>query len=131
MERKSLTPETPDESAPPFVNVSATSPLPEEFIIQNFDLDFNGIQFIFSLYDLPSKKMKLLSKFKDTLKKEYKKYEVELESEKMKKNFRYFKMFETYDEFKTEFLKLSKEKRFEIKSYDDNEIKLAINTKNR
>ena len=55
MERKSLTPETPDESAPPIFAKPASL---EEFSIQNFDLNFNGIQFIFSLYDLPSKKMK-------------------------------------------------------------------------
>ena len=126
MERKSLTPETPDESAPPIFAKPASL---EEFNIQNFDLNFNGIQFIFSLYDLPSKKMKLLSKFKDTLKKEYKKYEVELELEEMKKNFRYFRMNDNYNEFKGEFIKFYKEKRIEIKSYDDNEIKLSINTK--
>ena len=129
METKSLTPETPDDSAPPLFGAPSSSPPPEEFNIQSFDLDFNGIQFIFSLYDLPIKKIKLLSKFKDTSKKEYKKYEVELGLEEMKKNFRYFRIFEDYNEFKEEFLKFCKEKSYEIKSYDANEIKLVIKTK--
>ena len=47
----------------------------------------------------------------------------------MKKNFRYFRIFEDYNEFKEEFLKFCKEKSYEIKSYDANEIKLVIKTK--
>ena len=78
---------------------------------------------------MPIKKLKLISKFKDTLEKKYKKYEVELGLEEMKKNFRYFRIFENYNEFKEEFLKFCKEKSFEIKSYNANEIKLVIKTK--
>lgn len=128
METKTLIPETPDGPAPIY-GVSETSPPSEDFNIQNFYLEFNGIQFIFSLYDLPTKTMKLFSKFKDTSKKEYKKYEVEIKLEEMKKLGKYFRIFDSDSEFKNDFLNYYNEKRFEIKSYDDNEIKLAINTK--
>ena len=127
MDSKDLTPETPDGAAPPFGD-SESSPTSEDFNIQNFELDFNGTQFLFSLYDLPNKKLLLLSKFKDATKKEYKKYQIELKLEEISEKFRYFRLFKKYDEFKDDFLKFYEEKRYEMKSYDDNEIKLAIKT---
>ena len=59
-----------------------------------------------------------------------KKYQSDFTLKDLQKKCKYFNIFENnFEEFKNEFLKYNEENRYKIISYDDNEIKILINTK--
>ena len=95
----------------------------------NFNLKYENSTFEFNLYDINNSKIKLIAK-KQNLGKENsmcEKYETQIELAELKTKNKYFKMFETYQEFKVNFIELCKANKVNIIKLDDNEINISVN----
>lgn len=99
----------------------------ENFLKFNFNLKYNMKNINFSIFDIGNNEMKLLAKEPDNNKlKIIKNYEARLKFDELKKKYKYFKMFESYEESKSNFIELCKRKNIQINYIDENEIILLI-----
>ena len=99
----------------------------ENFLKFNFNLKYNMKNINFSIFDIGNNEMKLLAKEPDNNKlKIIKNYEARLKFVELKKKYKYFKMFESYEESKSNFIELCKRKNIQINYIDENEIILLI-----
>ena len=101
-----------------------------ETFLQNFGIKQDDNYFDFTLSSINNEKIKIMVIFSNTKKNSLKKYQTDLTLKDLQKKCKYFLIFQDdFNEFIKEFLNFHKENRYKIISYDDNEIKILINTK--
>ena len=101
-----------------------------ETLIQNFDIKIDDNYFDFSLSSINNEKIKILAILSNTKNNSLKKYQTNFTLKNLQSKCKYFLIFQNdFNDFKNEFLNFHKENRYKIKCFDDNEIKLLINTK--
>ena len=101
-----------------------------ETFLQNFGIKLDDNYFDFTLFSINNEKIKILVIFSNTKNNSLKKYQTDFTLKGLQKKCKYFNIFEdNFEEFKNDFLNFNKENRYKIISYDDNEIKILINTK--
>ena len=113
--------------APTPINDENIKPI-SSFLL-NFNLKYQNSSFEFNLYDINNSKIKLIAN-KQNIGNEklmLEKYETEIELKELKNKNKYFKMFETYQEFKLNFIELCKANKVNIIKVDNNEINISIN----
>ena len=98
-------------------------------LLLNFDIKFKNDIIIFHLYETNNSKIKLIANKQDLQKPKLisSKYEVEINLDELKKQNKYFKMFDTYQEFKINFIDLCKADKINIVNLNENEIIISIN----
>ena len=102
----------------------------KETFLQNFGIKLDDNYFDFTLSSINNEKIKIIVIFSNTKDNSLKKYQSDFTLKDLQKKCKYFNIFENnFEEFKNEFLKYNEENRYKIISYDDNEIKILINTK--
>ena len=110
-------------------NASESESVQETFL-QNFGIKLDDNYFDFTLSSINNEKIKILVIFSNTKNNSLKKYQADFTLKDLQKKCKYFNIFENnFEEFKNDFLNFYKENRYKIICYDDNEIKILINTK--
>ena len=102
------------------------TPQGENLLLLNFNLKHNNINFNISLFDNDNNEIKVLSREKDDNKKEIKRnYETILKFNELDKTYKYFRMFDNYEEKKNNFIELCKRKNVKI-NYCDEKLLIII-----
>jgi predicted nucleic acid-binding Zn-ribbon protein len=106
----------------------------KETLLLNTNLEFNNFIYNFSIIDINNHNIKLLIKEleKDNENKILlitKKYETKLIFEDLKSTYKYFKMFDNYEETKNDFVELIKRNGVKIINIDEDELVLCIDLK--
>ena len=99
-----------------------------ESLLLNFNLKFKDDTIEFNLYDINNSKLKVIAyrqKFKES-EPIPTNYEIEISLDELQKKNKYFKMFDNYQEFKTNFIDLCKDNKINIINFDDNTITISI-----
>lgn len=99
-----------------------------ESLLLNFNLKFKDDTIEFNLYDINNSKIKVIAyrqKFKES-EPIPTNYEIEISLDELQKKNKYFKMFDNYQEFKTNFIDLCKDNKINIINFDDNTITISI-----
>ena len=103
-----------------------STPINNESNLLKFDLQYNFDNIIFSLIDINNSKIKLTAKSQNN-KGICKNYSVELTLDYLKKQNKYFKMFDNYQEFKNNFIDICKATRnFKVISMENGELIIVI-----
>jgi len=103
-----------------------STPINNESNLLKFDLQYNFDNIIFSLIDINNSKIKLTSKSQNN-KGICKNYSVELTLDYLKKQNKYFKMFDNYQEFKNNFIDICKATRnIKVISMENGELIIVI-----
>ena len=91
----------------------------------NFELQYKSDNIDFSLKDINNSKIKLTanSQIKNGI---FKNYSIELTLDYLKKQNKYFKMFDNYQEFRNNFIDICKAKNIKVISMENGEIVIAI-----
>ena len=91
----------------------------------NFELQYKSDNIDFSLKDINNSKIKLTanSQIKNGI---FKNYSIELTLNYLKKQNKYFKMFDNYQEFRNNFIDICKAKNIKVISMENGEIVIAI-----
>ena len=91
----------------------------------NFELQYKSDNIDFSLKDINNSKIKLTANYQ--IKKGiFKNYSIEFTLEYLKKQNKYFKMFDNYQEFRNNFIDICKAKNIKVISMENGEIVIAI-----
>ena len=106
----------------------------KETLLLNTNLEFKNFIYNFSIIDINNHNIKLLIKEleKDNENKILlitKKYETKLIFEDLKSTYKYFKMFDNYEETKNDFVELIKRNGVKIINIDEDELVLCIDLK--
>ena len=90
-----------------------------------FELQYKSDNIDFSLIDINNSKIKLtaISQIKKGI---FKNYSIELTLDYLKKQNKYFKMFDNYQEFRNNFIDLCKAKNIKVISIENGELVIAI-----
>ena len=110
-------------------------PKPEtETLLLNTNLEFNNYIYNFSITDLDNHKLKLLIKEVENDNENKillikKKYETKLDFDYLKSSYKYFQMFDNYEEEKIDFVELIKRNGVKIINIDEDELVLCIDLK--
>ena len=90
-----------------------------------FELQYKSDNIDFSLKDINNSKIKLTanSQIKNGI---FKNYSIELTLDYLKKQNKYFKMFDNYQEFRNNFIDICKAKNIKVISMENGEIVIAI-----
>ena len=115
----------------------APTPYPiaeKEILLLNTNLEFNNFIYNFSLLGIDNHKIKLLVKELENDNENKillikKKYETKLDFEDLKSSYKFFKMFDNYEEAKTDFVELIKINGVKIINIDEDELVLCIDLK--
>lgn len=95
----------------------------------NFKLEYNKDILDFSLFEINNQKLKLIIIENDYKKSELKKYEAILELNQLKTAHKYFRMFDDYNEFKNNFIKLCNPNNIKITNHNISAIEIKIDLK--
>ena len=95
----------------------------------NFKLEYNKDILDFSLFEINNQKLKLIIIENDYKKSELKKYEAILELNQLKTAHKYFRMFDDYNEFKNNFIKLCNPNNIKITYHNISAIEIKIDLK--
>lgn len=95
----------------------------------NFKLEYNNDILDFSLFEINNQKLKLIIIENDYKKSELKKYEAILELNQLKTAHKYFRMFDDYNEFKNNFIKLCNPNNIKITYHNISAIEIKIDLK--
>ena len=115
----------------------APTPYPiaeKEILLLNTNLEFNNFIYNFSLLGIDNHKIKLLVKELENDNENKillitKKYETKLDFEDLKSSYKFFKMFDNYEEAKNDFVELIKRNSVKIINIDEDELVLCIDLK--
>jgi len=115
----------------------APTPYPiaeKEILLLNTNLEFNNFIYNFSLLGIDNHKIKLLVKELENDNENKillitKKYETKLDFEDLKSRYKFFKMFDNYEEAKNDFVELIKRNSVKIINIDEDELVLCIDLK--
>ena len=115
----------------------APTPYPiaeKEILLLNTNLEFNNFIYNFSLLGIDNHKIKLLVKELENDNENKillitKKYETKLDFEDLKSSYKFFKMFDNYEEEKIDFVELIKRNSVKIINIDEDELVLCIDLK--
>jgi len=90
-----------------------------------FELQYKSDNIDFSLIDINNSKIKLtaISQIKKGI---FKNYSIELTLDYLKKQNKYFKMFDNYQEFRNNFIDICKAKNIKVISIENGELVIAI-----
>ena len=103
-----------------------STPINNESNLLKFDLQYNSDNIIFTLIDINNSKIKLTAKSQNN-KGICKNYSVELTLDYLKKQNKYFKMFDNYQEFKNNFIDICKATRnIKVISMENGELIIVI-----
>ena len=106
----------------------------KETLLLNTNLEFNNFTYNFSILEIDNHKIKLLIKELENDNENKillikRKYETKLVLEDLKSKYKYFKMFDDYKEFKTDFVELIKRDGVKIINIDEDELVLCVDLK--
>jgi hypothetical protein len=106
----------------------------KETLLLNTNLEFNNFIYNFSIIDINNHNIKLLIKELENDNENKillitKKYETKLIFEDLKSTYKYFKMFDNYEETKNDFVELIKRNGVKIINIDEDELVLCIDLK--
>ena len=102
------------------------TPQGESLLLLNFNLKYNNTNFNISLFDNDNNEIKVLSREQDDDKKEIKRnYETILKFNELDKTYKYFRMFDNYEEKKNNFIELCKRNNLKI-NYCDEKLLIII-----
>ena len=104
--------------------IPITNELNESNLIK-FELQYKSDNIDFSLIDINNSKIKLtaISQIKKGI---FKNYSIELTLDYLKKQNKYFKMFDNYQEFRNNFIDICKAKNIKVISIENGELVIAI-----
>jgi len=106
------------------ISVSITNELNESNLLK-FELEFKSDKIDFSLIDISNSKIKLTANTQ--IKKGiFKNYSIELTLDYLKKQNKYFKMFDNYQEFRNNFIDICKAKNIEVINMENGELTIVI-----
>ena len=95
--------------------------------IFKFNLKYQNNTFLFILYEINNSKIKIQAMPNDYQDHFFAKYVAEINHEQLKKKNKYFKMFETFEDFKNDFVGLCKANNIKITNFNDKELLINLN----